>query len=185
MRIPSARFDAFLDALSSVGELQSSTRSAEDVSEEYYDVQARLKNKKVEEERLVDLLRRATGNLSQVLLVERELSRVRGEIERVEGRLRYLSHQTEMSTVTVTLREVRNYRPEGPPTLASQVKRSFTGSIDALAAFVTATLLFIVAVTPWLIVPLIILAALTGRHRVRQRKMVIRTEDRPTDRPGE
>jgi hypothetical protein len=151
VRIAAEKFDAFLKALPALGELQSSSRKADDVSEEFYDVAARLKNKKIEEARLIELLQKATGKLTEVLTVEKELSRVRDEIERIEGRLRFLTNQTDLSTITITLREVKNFVPEGPPTLATQVSRSFGDSLDALKAFVVGLLLLVVALVPWLL----------------------------------
>jgi len=161
-RIPSAKFDTFVKALPSLGELQSSSRHAEDVSEEFYDVQARLKNKQLEEARLLDLLQKATGRLTEVLTVEKELMRVREEIERIQGRLRFLSNQTDLSTITITLREVKNFVPEGPPTLATQLSRSFSSSTTALKDFLVGVLVALVALLPWT-VPLALLAWLIVR----------------------
>ncbi|WP_395144060.1 DUF4349 domain-containing protein [Armatimonas sp.] len=151
VRLPAEKFDAFLKALPALGELQSSNRKADDVSEEFYDVAARLKNKKIEETRLVELLQKATGKLTEVLTVEKELSRVRDEIERIEGRLRFLTNQTDLSTITITLKEVKNFVPEGPPTLATQVSRSFSASVENLKAFFVGILLIVVALAPWVL----------------------------------
>ncbi len=151
VRLPAEKFDAFLKALPALGELQSSARKADDVSEEFYDVAARLKNKKIEETRLVELLQKATGKLTEVLTVEKELSRVRDEIERIEGRLRFLTNQTDLSTITITLKEVKNFVPEGPPTLATQVSRSFSASMENLKAFFVGILLIVVALAPWVL----------------------------------
>ncbi len=149
IRLPSEKFDSFIKFAVTIGELQSNTRQAQDVSEEFYDVEARLKNKKIEEARLVELLKRATGKLSEVLTVEKELSRVREEAERIEGRLRFLRNQTDLSTITVTIQEIKNFQPEGPPTVKTQVSRTFDASIDAMKQLGLAALLFVVAVIPW------------------------------------
>ena len=77
-------------AWSRLGRLEFVNVSAEDVSEEFVDLAARAANGRRLEERLVDLLATRTGKLQDVLSVERELARVREEIERIEGRLRYL-----------------------------------------------------------------------------------------------
>lgn len=168
VRLPAGQFDAFVAALSALGEMQSSSRKADDVSEEFYDVQARLKNKRVEEARLIALLQKATGKLAEVLTVEKELTRVREETERIEGRLRYLANQTDLATVTVTLNEVKDFVPAGPPTLGTQLARSFSGSLDAMKNVATAFLVFSVALVPWLI-PLGLIAwgiaRLAGRKR--------------------
>src|SRR5205823_10851551 len=73
-----------------IGKLESVNVSAEDVGEEYVDVAARMANARRLESRLIDLLAARTGKLKDVLDVEQELARVREEIERYEGRLRYL-----------------------------------------------------------------------------------------------
>jgi hypothetical protein len=150
VRVPAEKFEAFLSSVPGMGELQSSTTSSEDVSEEFYDATARLKNKRVEEERLVQHLRASTGKLSEILTVEKEISRVREEIERVEGRLRYLSSQADLSTITIRATEVRGYVPPKPPTLGTEVARSFMNSIDALGAVLKGLVLALVALLPWL-----------------------------------
>ena len=90
LKVPSARFDELTEGLEPIGRLEFVNVSAEDVSEEFVDLAARAANGRRLEERLVELLRTRTGKLQDVLSVERELARVREEIERIEGRLRYL-----------------------------------------------------------------------------------------------
>jgi hypothetical protein len=170
IRIPAEKFDPFIKFTTTIGELQSNNRQAQDVSEEFYDATARLKNKKIEEARLVELLKHSTGKLSEILTVEKELSRVREETERIEGRLRFLSNQTDLSTITVTIQEVKNFQPEGPPTVKTQVARAFSGSIDTMKQFGLAVLLMVVAITPWLL-PIGLLAwILTRRMRKAQKR---------------
>lgn len=152
VRIPAEKFEAFLAALPGVGELQSSSTTSEDVSEEFYDAAARLKNKRIEEERLVQLLKTATARLTDILTVEKEISRVREEVERIEGRLRFLSQQSDLSTITVNVREVRGYVPPKQPGFGTEAARAFVGSLDALGAVVKGLTLALVAALPWLAV---------------------------------
>lgn len=105
MRIPSARFDEALAGVGPLGKVEHSSVSAEDVGEEFVDVTARIANGRRLESRLVDLLATRTGKLEEVLSVERELARVRGEIERYEGRARFLSARVATSTIAVTVSE--------------------------------------------------------------------------------
>ena len=105
LRIPSARFDDAMGGLAPVGQVQQSSVTAEDVGEEFTDVSARVKNAQRLETRLVDLLATRTGKLEDVLAVERELARVREEIERYQGRLRFLGARVETSTISVTVSE--------------------------------------------------------------------------------
>lgn len=105
LKIPSARFDDALAGLKPIGKVESVSSTAEDVGEEFVDVSARVANAKRLEERLITLLATRTGKLEDVLAVERELARVREEIERYEGRIRFLKTRVAISTLTVTVHE--------------------------------------------------------------------------------
>ena len=105
LRIPSAQFDAALSGLSPIGKVESQNVSSEDVTEQYVDMTARMTNAKRLEDRLIALLANRTGKLEEVLAVERELARVREEIERYEGRLRYLRTRAAISTLSINLHE--------------------------------------------------------------------------------
>jgi hypothetical protein len=105
IKVAAARYDQALNGLTGIGKLLSSTTSAQDVGEEFVDVTARVANARRLEERLLTLLATRTGRLDDVLAVERELARVREEIERYDGRLRFLRSRIAVSTLTVTVAE--------------------------------------------------------------------------------
>ncbi len=105
LKIPSARFDEALSGMAPIGKVEQSNSTAEDVGEEFVDLTARVSNSRRLEERLITLLATRTGKLEDVLAVERELARVREEIERVEGRMRFLKSRVSMSTLSVTVHE--------------------------------------------------------------------------------
>jgi uncharacterized protein DUF4349 len=105
VKVPAERFDDLIAGLRPLGRVESVNVSAQDVGEEYVDVTARIANARRLEERLIDLLATRAGKLQDVLNVERELARVREEIERHEGRLRYLRSRTSLSTLSVSLHE--------------------------------------------------------------------------------
>ncbi len=105
VKIPSDRYQGTLDRLNTVGRVTSATTTAQDVGEEFVDVSARVSNARKLEDRLLNLLATRTGKLDDVLSVERELARVREEIERYEGRIRYLKAQVSMSTIAITVFE--------------------------------------------------------------------------------
>jgi hypothetical protein len=105
LKIPASRYDSALAGLKPIGKVESVSSTAEDVGEEFVDVTARVANAHRLEERLVTLLATRTGKLEDVLAVERELARVREEIERYEGRLRYLKTRVAVSTLSVTVHE--------------------------------------------------------------------------------
>jgi hypothetical protein len=120
LKVPAVRFDELTEALGPIGRLQHVNVGAEDVSEEFVDLTARVANAHRLEDRLVELLRTRTGKLQDVLTVERELARVREEIERMEGRLRFLKSSAQLSTLSVNL-----YEPA--PLVASHPGRSVIG----------------------------------------------------------
>ncbi len=105
IKVPANRYDQALGGLAGIGKLVSSSTNAQEVGEEFVDISARVTNARRMEERLVTLLATRTGKLEDVLAVERELARVREEIERYEGRLRFLRTQVAMSTLSVTVSE--------------------------------------------------------------------------------
>ena len=134
LKIPAARFDQAINGLGGIGKVESVTSTAEDVGEEFVDISARVTNAKRLEERLISLLERRTGKLEDVLAVERELARVREEIERYEGRLRYLSTRVAESTLSVTVHEpfpILGQSPGQNPIVGAlrQAWRNFVGFI--------------------------------------------------------
>ena len=112
VKVPAFRFDELTEGLKPLGRLQFVNVAAEDVSEEFVDLTARVENARRLEDRIVELLRTRTGKLQDVLSVERELARVREEIERMEGRLRFLKTSAQLSTLSINL-----FEP--PPLVAS------------------------------------------------------------------
>ena len=133
LRVPVARFEEFFKAAKGLGELVTSGISSRDVSEEYYDVDARIRNKTKEEERLLKLLEERPGKLEDVIAIERELSRVREELERMLGRMRVLADLTTLTTVDLTVVEIKGYQPAESPTLAIRARCALEQSLTALA----------------------------------------------------
>jgi len=101
VRVPSKNFDLFLNDISKgVTYFDNKEISSQDVTEEYIDIAARLKTKKVLEARYLELLKKA-NKVSEMLEIEAQLSAVREEIEAKEGQLRYMQSQISMSTITI------------------------------------------------------------------------------------
>lgn len=139
LKIPAARYDQLTTGLNVIGKLESINTTADDVGEEYVDINARVANAHRLEERLVNLLATRTGKLEDVLAVERELARVREEVERYEGRMRFLRTRSAISTLTVTIHEpvpILGKTPGENPVEAAvrQAWRNFVGLIAAFIA---------------------------------------------------
>lgn len=101
VRVPSKNFDLFLkDVSKGVVYFDNKEISSQDVTEEYIDIDARLKAKKVLETRYLELLKKA-NKVSEMLEIETQLSAIREEIEAKEGQLRYMQNRVSMSTVTI------------------------------------------------------------------------------------
>jgi hypothetical protein len=174
IRVPVAEFDSFIDALLKLGIPQRNSIDSKDVTEEFYDVQTRVKNKKVEEDRLVKHLEKSTGKLDEILKVEAEISRVRGEIEQMEGRLRFLANLSELTTIHLQIQEIKDYVPPQAPTFTSNIASTFTNSYDLLVAFGKNLVLLGVALSPWL--PLVAIIVIPSWYFIRKQA---RTTHRP------
>lgn len=151
IRVPSEFLDNFLESVSVLGEPQRSTLESKDVTEEYYDVETRVKNKRVEEERLIGHLKSSTGRLDEILTVEREINRVRGEAEQLQGRLNVLAHLAALSTVQLQLTERKDFVPVAAAGFGATLGQTWQTSVDALASFGKGILLVLVAAAPWLV----------------------------------
>ena len=150
IRVPLAKFDGFIAEVEKLGELQRNSRDAQDVTEAYADLDARLRNKQASEVRLLSHLEK-TGDLKDTLEVERELSRVRGEIEQLQGQLNLLKNKTDLATVAVTLHERENYTPTSTPDFSTQISRTFAESWKGMLLLGKGLVLIIVGLGPWLI----------------------------------
>jgi len=158
VKIPAERFDDALAGLTPIGKVESVNVNAEDVSEEFVDISARVENAHRLEARIIDLLANRTGKLQDVLSVEHELARVREEIERYEGRLRFLKTRAAMSTLTIAVHEhapiIVPVAGDGPILVAfRQAWRNFVGLVAAFVASLGVLIpLGALALVGWLVV---------------------------------
>ncbi|WP_166819831.1 DUF4349 domain-containing protein [Thalassoroseus pseudoceratinae] len=156
-RIPVKKFSECLDELAEIGVAERQGQTAQDVTMEYLDVEARIKTKKELEQRILDLLADRDGKLQDVIAAEQELARVRSEIESMEGRLRYLQNRTSFSTVTIDVREEKDYVPPKAPTFSDRIATVWNRSLDSLQDAGLAVVLAAVAFVPWMIPTLLFL----------------------------
>ncbi len=97
--------DRFLQKLRGLGELKNQTLGTEDITKAYFDTDARLKNARVMEQRLIDMLKKKSDDINDLLQVEKELGRVREQIEQMQGELKFWDSQVQFATVTISLAE--------------------------------------------------------------------------------
>ncbi len=166
VRIPSPGFDGAIEELQKCGQVAHLYIGTEDVTEEFVDLEARLRNLEREEEVLLDLFKRPS-KLPDVLAVERELARVRGELEQAQGRLRYLKHKVSLSTIDIDLNEMGEaiIGPTGRWRLAYHAYSAGRVLVAVLRVLVTAIIYVVVVGVPlW-----VVLGAWVLVRRVRRR----------------
>jgi hypothetical protein len=129
IRVPSRGLESVMDRVVTLGKLLEKRMSTQEVSEEYVDLGSRKRNLEREEQQLLELLKRA-GKIPDLLQVEQTLARVRGEVERIAGRMRYLENRVALSAVTVRLEGPEPKATAGGPVwAASDVFRQATRSL--------------------------------------------------------
>jgi hypothetical protein len=151
-KVPAARVTEFRARLAGLGEVTGDSEKAEDVTEARADVQARLRNARAEDQRMLDLLGNRTGTLADVVAVEKELARVRETIERIEAEERTLEGQIAFATVKVRLETIYVATSEGTAHKLGEAAKeglttakSFVLGTVALALTVGPTLLILIA----------------------------------------
>lgn len=135
LRIPEERFNEALNRMEQLGTVLNRSVNSQDVTEEYVDVQSRLKAMRLKEERLLALLGKS-GTLGDVLAVENELAKTRADIEALEGRIKYLDNRTELSTINLEIREtltpVKKIKTTGLQGVMHRFQESFIKSINTI-----------------------------------------------------
>lgn len=169
LRVPATALDAAVGWTDERASVRSLALDAVDVTAEWVDLDARLRNLRRTEDRLAELLGAGTGSLVDVLAVERELSRVRGEVEALEARLRTLDGQVTLATMTL---DVSTRRPSTVTSFVEQAGETLDDSVRALATVSRGAALAAIAVTPWAIVGFGGLAGVggVGAFAVRRRR---------------
>lgn len=152
LRVPAESFDDALGELRSLGETKEESISGRDVSEEFVDLQARLRNLEAQETVLLRLMDRAQ-TVSATIKVQRELSGVQMEIERLRGRIRFLDDQTSFSTITATIARA----DLAPPEPAGSVGRAWENAQETFTAVVSA-----IIIGSGFVLPLALLLALVA-----------------------
>jgi len=170
LRIPENNFSRVMNELETLGKARNIQTGSDDVTMQYVDLESRLNNQKAQEERLIEILEMAE-TVEDVLEIERELYRVRGEIESMTAQLNHLDDLVSLATIHVNLRE--EAIPTGELTtgpfegLWSRIVQTFTGSINFI---LNATSIVIIALTALLPV-LFILAVITFLTVIVVRKL--------------
>ena len=171
VRVPSAKFNESLDEIrKATSRVLVETVKGQDVTEEFVDIEARLKTKKALEAQFIEIMKQGKS-VEEALQVQRELANVRGEIEQIEGRKRFLENQSSLSSIRIRLQTPSAYSAN-PTGFFYQLKNSFGNGLDFALNFVLGLVTFIVAILPFMlfiVLPIfLILRYFWKRNRLRK-----------------
>ncbi|MGI8669268.1 MAG: DUF4349 domain-containing protein [Aridibacter sp.] len=169
IRIPADKFQESLTEIrKTVDRVVVETISGQDVTEEFVDIEARLKTKKALEERFLEIMKQAKS-VEDALNVERQLAEVRTEIERIEGRKRFLENQTSLSTITLEL--------QTPAAISGssngffyELREALSDGFSAALTFILVLVRVLIALIPFLLIFILPIYLLWRYFRKRNKK---------------
>jgi anti-sigma factor RsiW len=158
LRIPAPQLVAAVAELKALGRVENETQGGEEVTQQQADLVARLKNSRETEQRLQDVLRTRTGKVKDVLEVEEEIARVRGEIEEMEAEQQTLEHRVTFATVDLKLGEEYKAQLTTPaPSVGIQLRNATVNGFRSALEGLLALVLFLAESVPTLLLWLAIL----------------------------
>jgi len=158
LRVPSDRLNSALAALKTLGRVQEESQNTEDLTEQHVDLRARLANARTTEQRLQQLLQNRTDNVADLLAAEREMARVREEIERLDARRLHLESRVEFSTIELHVGEEAPASVDmGASVVSTRLRNALIEGYQQALESALAASLFVLRVGPVLVLWLAIL----------------------------
>jgi hypothetical protein len=158
LRIPAPELASALGELKALGLVQNETQSGEEVTQQHTDLVARLKNSRETEDRLRAILEQRTGKIEDVLQVEEEIARVRGEIESMEAEQQALEHRVQFASVDLQLAEEFTARLNPPSeSVSKRIRNAFVDGLRNAAEMVLGLVLLVEEDGPVLLIWIAIL----------------------------
>jgi len=167
VRVPVKDFEAFVTDVSKLGTVRSQSESSDDVTQQHVDLAARLKNLQAEEVRLRDFFD-AAKDVKDMLAIEQELARVRGEIESLDAQVKFLERQAAMATVTIELTEPGSIVSPGGDDWG--FRDAVTAGIRGAAQVLKVLIVVVITVAPYALVGLLAFFAIRALVRARRRR---------------
>jgi hypothetical protein len=168
VRVPVEDFEVFVTDVSKLGTVRSQSESSDDVTQQHVDLSARLKNLQAEEVRLRDFFD-AAKDVKDMLAIEQELSRVRGEIESMDAQVSYLERQAAMATITIELTEPGSIVSPGGDDWG--FRDAITAGIRGAAQVLKVLIVVVITVAPYALVGLLAFFAIRAIVRARRRRV--------------
>ncbi|MGH4119588.1 DUF4349 domain-containing protein [Clostridium sp.] len=167
LRIPKVKFDNFILNIGNWGSITDQQISTEDITSVYFDTQAHLKSLTIQEERLIELLKK-TGELKDIIALENELNRVRYEIENLTGSLKKWDNLIDFCTLNIQISEVHTIK-ENPVSLGDKIANGFVNSVNSLIDFGKGFIVIISICIPYLVILSIVLLIIRFIYKLRKR----------------
>lgn len=133
LRVPAVKLATILSQVRELGRVREEHLNSEEVTEQVVDLEARLKNARSTEQRLIDVLNNRTGKVGDILQVEQEIARTREQIERMEAQRQNLMKRVEMANVTLTLME--EFKAELQPAPVGTLRQLWNATVDGWENF--------------------------------------------------
>ena len=172
-RVPVSAVDGFQRAIEDAGHVTSKNEQGQDVTDAYFDTEAHLVVLQAQEERLLELLE-TSGDLSDLLEIERELARVRTEIEQLTGTLQKYDQLVDLATFNITVYNVSEYSPDIEETFGARLARSAQDSLRIALGVLQALVIMLVYMAPYLLfiglVVFVILLVVRSRRRRKAKR---------------
>ena len=160
LRVPAPQLAAAAAELKALGSVEGETQNGEEVTQQHADLIARLKNSAETEQRLQAILEQRTGKVGDVLSVEQEISRVRGEIEQMEAEQKNLEHRVDFATIDLKLSEEYKAKLDSAaPSISTQIHNAAVNGYRNVADTLLSIVLFFAEYGPVLIFWLLVLSA--------------------------
>jgi anti-sigma factor RsiW len=159
LRIPATQLASAVTELKALGRVENETQNGEEVTQQHTDLVARLKNSRETEQRLQDVLRTRTGKVKDVLEVEEEIARVRGEIEQMEAEQQTLEHRVNFATIDLKLAEEYKAQLSSPaPSVGMQLRNATVNGFRYASGTLLGIILFFAELGPTLLLWLLFLS---------------------------
>lgn len=170
IRVPSEKFSETLDEVrKTAGRVVSETAKADDVTEEFIDTESDLKAKRALEAQFLEIMKRA-NSVEEAMNVQRELGDVRAEIEKLEGRKRFLENQASLSTIKIRIQTAAVFAGSATG-FGAKLRESFTSGLDFAIEFVLFFVRAFVALVPFFVIfgtPIFLLVRYLRRKNARK-----------------
>ena len=176
IRVPQERLETTLEALAKLGNVENRALTAEDVTDQLVDNEARLRNLRKSEEMVLKIMERS-GSVGDVLKAAQELSKIRESIERIDAQLKSLRNQVAYSTISLTLEAAVSAQQTQEPSLGLRVQETWgkaTHSVGELTLGLFALGIWILAYSPYF---LLIAAAVYGFNRFKKQHSVPKIQE--------